>query len=213
MAQGQRLAGRPDRTAQTRAGARTRQSEGLALSAAAAAERNDFDGAIALYKRLKGMRDSQQRGVARGRPGARGTRSGAQGCTAPVAAAAPPSAKAPPTVAAAPPNATAPSPPASGAGPGVEGRVEVDPKLAAKIAPGDALFIYARDPEGTRMPLAILRGTAADLPKSFALTDAMAMTPANDDFARQERSSSRRAFPSRATRRRSPATCAARRRP
>ena len=28
------------------------------------------------------------------------------------------------------------------------------------------------------MPLAILRGTAAELPKSFALTDAMAMTPA-----------------------------------
>jgi cytochrome c-type biogenesis protein CcmH len=91
----------------------------------------------------------------------------------------PPGGKAPPTVAAAPPAAAAPSAPASGAGPGVEGRVEVDPKLASKIAPGDALFIYARDPDGSRMPLAILRGTAADLPKSFALTDAMAMTPAN----------------------------------
>ena len=28
------------------------------------------------------------------------------------------------------------------------------------------------------MPLAVMRGTAAELPKSFALTDAMAMTPA-----------------------------------
>ena len=27
------------------------------------------------------------------------------------------------------------------------------------------------------MPLAVLRGTAAELPKSFALTDAMAMAP------------------------------------
>ena len=62
---------------------------------------------------------------------------------------------------------------------GVQGRVEIDPKLAAKIAPGDALFIYARDPEGSRMPLAVMRGTAAELPKAFALTDAMAMTPAN----------------------------------
>ncbi len=29
------------------------------------------------------------------------------------------------------------------------------------------------------MPLAVMRGTAAELPKAFALTDAMAMTPAN----------------------------------
>ena len=46
------------------------------------------------------------------------------------------------------------------------------------MVPGDTLFIFARNAEGSRMPLAILRGTAAELPKSFALTDAMAMTPA-----------------------------------
>ncbi len=46
------------------------------------------------------------------------------------------------------------------------------------MAPGDTLFIYARNAEGSRMPLAIMRGTAGDLPKAFALTDAMAMTPA-----------------------------------
>ena len=45
------------------------------------------------------------------------------------------------------------------------------------MAPGDTLFIFARNSEGSRMPLAILRGTASELPKSFALTDAMAMTP------------------------------------
>ena len=84
------------------------------------------------------------------------------------------------SVAAPRPRAGASAPSRAGArGAGVEGRVEVDPKLASKIAPGDALFIYARDPEGSRMPLAVMRGTAADLPKAFALTDAMAMTPNN----------------------------------
>ena len=38
---------------------------------------------------------------------------------------------------------------------------------------------YARDPSGSRMPLAVMRGTAAELPKAFSLTDAMAMTPAS----------------------------------
>lgn len=39
------------------------------------------------------------------------------------------------------------------------------------------MFIFARASEGPRMPLAILRLKAGELPKSFALTDAMAMTP------------------------------------
>ncbi len=41
------------------------------------------------------------------------------------------------------------------------------------------MFIFARDPDGPRMPLAAMKITAAELPKTFALTDAMAMSPAN----------------------------------
>ena len=67
---------------------------------------------------------------------------------------------------------------ADGAGSSIEGRVEVDPKLAGKIAPGDTVFILARDPDGSRMPLAALKLTGADLPKTFALSDAMAMSEA-----------------------------------
>jgi cytochrome c-type biogenesis protein CcmH len=179
MAQGQRLAGRPTELLKRALTLEPDNPTAIALSAAAAAEHNDFDGAIALYKRLKGMvppNSEESREVDRVLAELEAARTGA---TIPALAAALPSANAPPTVAAAPPTAAAPDAPASGAGPGVEGRVEIDPKLASKISPADALFIYARDPEGTRMPLAVLRGTAADLPKSFALTDAMAMTPAN----------------------------------
>ncbi|PWB58827.1 MAG: hypothetical protein C3F16_13110 [Betaproteobacteria bacterium] len=50
--------------------------------------------------------------------------------------------------------------------------------LAGKVAPTDTLFIYARAETGSRMPLAILRGGAGELPKSFELDDSMGMTPA-----------------------------------
>jgi cytochrome c-type biogenesis protein CcmH len=100
-----------------------------------------------------------------------------KGGSAPAIATAP--SVAPPTTVA-PPKAPAPTSAASVATTaGVEGRVEIDAKLASKVAPGDTLFIFARDPEGSRMPLAVLRGTASELPKSFTLTDAMAMTPNN----------------------------------
>ena len=59
----------------------------------------------------------------------------------------------------------------------VEGRVELDPKLAATVKPTDTVFIFARNPDGPRMPLAAMKMTVADLPKTFLLTDAMAMSP------------------------------------
>jgi cytochrome c-type biogenesis protein CcmH len=68
-------------------------------------------------------------------------------------------------------------PPASG-GKSVEGRVDIDPKLAKDVAPGATVFIFARDPEGGRMPLAAMKLAASDLPRTFALNDDMAMNPA-----------------------------------
>ena len=49
----------------------------------------------------------------------------------------------------------------------ISGRVSLSPALAARVAPGDTVFIFARAAEGPRMPLAILKRTAADLPASF----------------------------------------------
>jgi len=79
-------------------------------------------------------------------------------------------------LAAAPPAASAPAP-AAGSG-RVSGIVKLAPALAAKIEPTDTVFIFARAAEGPRMPLAILRRQARDLPIEFALDDSMAMTPA-----------------------------------
>ena len=63
------------------------------------------------------------------------------------------------------------------AGTGVAGRVSVDPALKASMSPSDVVFVYATPTDGQKMPLAILRKTAADLPFDFVLDDSTAMSP------------------------------------
>ena len=183
MSQGRRLAGRPSELLKLALQIDPNDPKTIAMSGAAAAERGDIDGAILHYQHLKSLvpadsEDAQQLTQVLAELAA--ARNGGKGTPAPTAVVAPPAA---PTLPAAPPapatvakpSATAPE---NAPGAGISGRVEIDPKLAAKVAASDTLFIYARNAEGSRMPLAILRGTAAELPKSFALTDAMAMTAA-----------------------------------
>lgn len=55
--------------------------------------------------------------------------------------------------------------------------VSIAPNLKAKVLPGDTLFVFAKAAQGPAMPLAIARLTAAELPASITLTDAMSMMP------------------------------------
>lgn len=59
----------------------------------------------------------------------------------------------------------------------ISGQVTISKELASKASPNDTLFIYARAKTGPKMPLAILRLKASDLPAAFTLTDDMAMMP------------------------------------
>jgi cytochrome c-type biogenesis protein CcmH len=59
----------------------------------------------------------------------------------------------------------------------ISGRVSVAPDLASKVAPTDTVFIYATPVAGSRMPLAIVKITANQLPYDFALDDTTAMNP------------------------------------
>ena len=60
----------------------------------------------------------------------------------------------------------------------VTGRVSLSAALKAQAAPDDLVFIFARAPVGSRMPLAILRKRVRDLPVDFVLDDSLAMSPA-----------------------------------
>ena len=142
----------------------------LALSASAAFDRKDYATAIAQWRRLKMQfaPDSAETKeidatIAEAEAAQRG---------APAASGAPP-APAPASADAAVGTGTAPSIEASA----ITGRVALDPKLADRVAPGDALFIFARAVNGPRMPLAVIRTTAGDLPRAFRLDDSMAMAP------------------------------------
>jgi cytochrome c-type biogenesis protein CcmH len=59
----------------------------------------------------------------------------------------------------------------------IEGRVELERALLGQVKPDDTVFIFARLP-GERMPLAMLRRKAAELPLAFRLDDNAAMSPA-----------------------------------
>jgi cytochrome c-type biogenesis protein CcmH len=69
---------------------------------------------------------------------------------------------------------------AATAAPGASLQVQVAlaPALKDKLAPGDALFVYARAENGPPMPLAVARLDPGQLPTTVTLNDAMAMTPA-----------------------------------
>lgn len=68
-----------------------------------------------------------------------------------------------------------PQPVAPGAA--THGVVRLDGALAAKVAPGDTVFVFARAAQGPRMPLAIIKRKAGDLPLAFSLDDSSAMSP------------------------------------
>jgi cytochrome c-type biogenesis protein CcmH len=59
----------------------------------------------------------------------------------------------------------------------ISGTVDLSAELKSGAAPEDAVFIFARPAEGSRMPLAILRRQVKDLPLSFTLDDSLAMSP------------------------------------
>ena len=94
-----------------------------------------------------------------------------------VAAATGPAVAPAPAVAATPSNGGS-DPARMGRAASVQARVTLAPALAARAAPTDTVFIFARSPQGGRAPLAIQRRQVKDLPLDITLDDSMAMSPA-----------------------------------
>ena len=139
--QGRSLAGQPTELLERALALDPNNAKALALLGAAAVERNDRATAKALWTRLRAT-------LAGGQPAASRDR---YRCIAGLAERLLRRLRSAST--------------------SIEGRVEIDPKLAKSLAPTDTVFIFARDPDGPRMPLAAMKVAGADLPRTFALTD------------------------------------------
>ena len=144
-----------------------RHWKALALAGTAAFNRKDYKTAVGYWERMKAtvpptspLAGSIDASIAEARE--------LGGLKATAAAPAAPL----PATPAAPPATTAAS-----AGARIAGTVQLAPALADKVSPTDTVYIFARAVDGPRMPLAILKKQAKDLPVTFALDDSMAMTP------------------------------------
>ncbi|HET7845391.1 MAG TPA: c-type cytochrome biogenesis protein CcmI [Xanthomonadales bacterium] len=70
------------------------------------------------------------------------------------------------------------STPAAAGGPRLVVTVDVAPALRGQVDAGSTLFVFARMPEGPKMPLAIQKLAVAQFPVTVTLDDTMGMTPA-----------------------------------
>lgn len=176
MAQGRNIAGKPMELVKRALELDPNQWKALAMAGTEAFDRQDYNAAITYWERLKASAGpdvpigqqiqgsiDQARKLAGLPPSAPGT---------PVAAtkAAPqPSAKA---------QAPAAAPaPAAAAAHTVSGTVVLEKALASRAKPDDAVFVFARPADGSKMPIALARAQVKDLPFRFTLDDSTAMNP------------------------------------
>jgi cytochrome c-type biogenesis protein CcmH len=162
MAQGRNLIGEPERLIRRALQADPANVKALALAGTVEFEKKNYQAAVNHWQQaaalappesgfVQGLQNSiaeaRQRGGLKAEPVAR-SQPAAGGGGAPAAA-----------------------------GGSITGSVQLAPALAAKAAPTDTVFVFARAASGPRMPLAIVRKQVKDLPLAFALDDSMSMMP------------------------------------
>jgi cytochrome c-type biogenesis protein CcmH len=173
MAQDRRLEGAPAALIQRALAIDPKHKKALALAATVALETRDLDTSIAYWRRLAAelpAGSDEARQVADVIAEVDAAKREGKGSS--VAASKRAAANAPP--------ASAPSAPRGStgtAGSAIAGRVDLNAALASKVALNDTVFIFARAAEGQRMPLAVLRIPAKELPRDFSLDDSMSMAP------------------------------------
>ncbi len=181
LMQGGKSAGEPTRLVDKALALDPKNLKALALAGSAAFERSDFAAATGFWQRARELAPPGSEfanGLDRSLEAARS--SAGQVATAPVSpsSSSVPAAPAAPTpkgaIAEASDRAT---PPKGDPASAVSGTVRLAPALASRVGPGDTLFVFARAAQGPRMPLAILRLKASELPASFTLDDQLAMSP------------------------------------
>ena len=160
MALGRRLEGEPEKLIARALEIDPRNLKALALAGTVAFERKDYKSAAAHWERMLPLVPPDSDDARSIRANADEARALAEGRVAEKKAFEPRDPTPPKTQVAA-----------------LRGEVKLAPELAAKAAPTDTVFIFARSAQGPPMPLAVLRKQVRELPVQFALDDSMAMAP------------------------------------
>lgn len=173
VTRGRKLEGEPAKLVDKALSLDPRNFKALSLAGTVAFNQQDFQRAADLWQRALASAPADNPGLvqqiradlddARQRAG-----------MAPLSAAAAPLAPLAPT-----PDATRQTSgsDAAAAGAEVTGSVTLAPALVGKLPPNATVFVFAKAAQGPKMPLAILRKQVKDLPLSFTLNDALAMSP------------------------------------
>ena len=156
MLQGQSMAGEPTKLFERALVLDPNNLKALALAGSAAFEKKDFAKAAQFWSKAQGMAPPDS-------DFAKGLASSVE-----EARLASDQVGAPPAVAKSAPTLDA-------ASASIQGLVSLSPTMKSKIAPDDTVFIFARAAQGPRMPLAILKRKASELPITFTLDDSTAM--------------------------------------
>ena len=160
MVQGRTLAGRPYELARQALRIDPRNKKALALAGTAAVDTGDYALAIEYWEKLAAeVKDTPDYAQVQSILGEVRTR---------AAAAGKPVASAPTAVAKAP---------AGAAGKSITGSVSLAFGVSGHVTGSETLFIFARSEGGPRIPLAVVRATARQLPMQFALDDSQGMAP------------------------------------
>lgn len=159
MAQGQSLAGRPRQIVEDALRIDPANRKALALAGTAAMDAGDYASAVRYWESLEAQTPAGTEDQAQVRAIVAEARAKAAAAGKPV------------------PASTVVAKASPAAGKGVTGSVSIAPQMAAKLTGGETLFIFARAENGPRMPLAVVRASAKQLPVQFALDDTLAMAP------------------------------------
>jgi len=181
MAQGRQLAGKPMELVKKALALDPNQWKALAMAGTDAFERKDYKAAVAYWEKLRDTSGSDspigkqiQASIDEARQ-----LGGMPASMPPVAATASKGAPGKATKAAKADAPAAPKAEASAApgGKSVSGTVSLEKSLAGKANPDDAVFVYARPADGSKMPIALTRASVKDLPLKFTLDDSTSMNP------------------------------------
>lgn len=164
MVQGRSLAGRPYELIKQALELDPKYPKALALAGTAALDAGDYKAALGYWQSLVAQLPAGSEDAARAHAVIAEVRDRAK-----AAGVALPEAPQPLATAA----ASMPAPATAS----VTGSVALAPGIASKVKPSDTVFILARAAAGPKVPLAVVRGTAAQLPMNFALDDSQAMAP------------------------------------